>query len=136
MALLILFLKGLGVGLAVAAPVGPIGFLCVKRTLDHGPWVGLVSGLGAAGADAFYGAIAGFGLATVAGFLIDFQDHLRLVGGAFLISYKLCSLPARPAAAPRARLIRHSPYAIQIRGNRTTFPPPRELYPRCSHPMA
>lgn len=85
MALLIMFLKGLGVGLAVAAPVGPVGVLCVRRTLDHGPWVGLVSGLGAAGADACYGAVAGFGLTTVAGFLIDFQDPLRLVGGAFLM---------------------------------------------------
>ncbi len=85
MALLILFLKGLGVGLAVAAPVGPVGVLCVRRTLDHGPWVGLVSGLGAAGADACYGAVAGFGLTAVAGLLIDFQDHLRLLGGAFLI---------------------------------------------------
>ncbi len=85
MTLLILFLKGLGVGLAVAAPVGPIGVLCVRRTLDYGPWVGLVSGLGAAGADAMYGAVAGFGLTAVAGFMIDFQDHLRLAGGAFLI---------------------------------------------------
>lgn len=85
MSLLILFLKGLGVGLAVAAPVGPIGVLCVRRTLRHGSLVGLASGLGAAGADAFYGAVAGFGLTSISGLLIDFQDSLRLGGGAFLL---------------------------------------------------
>ena len=85
MSLLILFLKGLGVGLAVAAPVGPIGVLCVRRTLRHGPLVGLASGLGAAGADAFFGAVAGFGLTTISGLMIDFQDYLRLGGGTFLL---------------------------------------------------
>lgn len=82
---LLLFIKGLAVGLAIAAPVGPVGVLCVRRTLNHGPWVGLASGLGAACADAVYGAIAAFGLSSVAGLMIDYQNHLRLFGGAFLL---------------------------------------------------
>jgi threonine/homoserine/homoserine lactone efflux protein len=54
------FLKGLIVGLSIAAPVGPIGILCIRRTLAHGRAAGFVSGLGAATADAMYGAAAGF----------------------------------------------------------------------------
>ena len=82
---LLLFLEGIAVGLAIAAPVGPIGALCVSRTLRHGAWIGLASGLGAACADAFYGAVAGFGVSSVAVFLLDVQDTLRLLGGAFLL---------------------------------------------------
>ena len=82
---LLLFLEGVAVGLAIAAPVGPIGALCISRTLRHGVWVGLASGLGAACADGVYGAIAGFGVSSVAMFLLDFQDMLRLLGGAFLL---------------------------------------------------
>ncbi len=82
---LLLFLEGIAVGLAIAAPVGPIGALCINRTLRHGVWVGLASGLGAACADGVYGAIAGFGVSSVAVFLLDFQDTLRLLGGAFLL---------------------------------------------------
>jgi threonine/homoserine/homoserine lactone efflux protein len=58
-------LKGLVVGLSIAAPVGPIGLLCIRRSLEQGRVVGLVTGLGAATADAAYGCIAGFGLTAV-----------------------------------------------------------------------
>ncbi len=56
------FLRGLLIGFSIAAPVGPIGVLCIRRTLVDGRLAGLVSGLGAATADAFYGSLAGFGL--------------------------------------------------------------------------
>ena len=56
-----LLLQGLIMGFAIAAPVGPIGVLCIRRTLAHGRLAGLISGLGAASADAVYGAVAGFG---------------------------------------------------------------------------
>ncbi|RDD62640.1 lysine transporter LysE [Ferruginivarius sediminum] len=84
------FLKGIAVGIAVAAPVGPVGLLCVQRTLQDGLWVGLASGLGAATADGIFSAIAGFGLAAVAGFLTEHRDLLRLVGGAvlFLLAWR------------------------------------------------
>src|SRR3970040_1588631 len=64
---LALFLRGLIIGFSIAAPVGPIGVLCIRRTLAQGRASGFVSGLGAATADAFYGAIAGFGLTFVSG---------------------------------------------------------------------
>jgi threonine/homoserine/homoserine lactone efflux protein len=79
------FLKGLIVGLSIAAPIGPIGILCIKRTLASGRAAGFVSGLGAATADAMYGAAAGFGLTVVASVLVGGQQWLRLVGGLFLL---------------------------------------------------
>jgi len=78
------FIKGLLIGFSIAAPVGPIGVLCIRRTLAEGRNSGLVSGLGAATADAVYGSIAGFGLTIISGFLLDQQIWIRLVGGAFL----------------------------------------------------
>jgi len=73
------FFRGLVIGFSIAAPVGPIGILCIKRTLSSGLFYGLVSGLGAASADAFYGSIAAFGLTYISSLLIDQQMWLRLV---------------------------------------------------------
>lgn len=80
----IVFLKGLVIGFSIAAPVGPIGLLCIRRTLAQGKIYGLVSGLGAASADALYGIIAGFGLNFIITFLTGQQFWLQLVGGTFL----------------------------------------------------
>jgi len=90
-----LFAKGLAVGLAIAAPVGPVGVLCVRRTLSEGRLVGLSAGLGAAVADAFYGGIAAFGVAAVSGFLLDHLDALRLIGGVILCLLGYRSFHAR-----------------------------------------
>jgi threonine/homoserine/homoserine lactone efflux protein len=79
-----LFLKGLIVGFVVAAPVGPIGVLCARRTLTYGRRAGFFSGMGAATADSLYGFIAAFGLTFISDFLVDNQFWLRLVGGALL----------------------------------------------------
>jgi threonine/homoserine/homoserine lactone efflux protein len=79
------FVRGLTLGLAIAAPVGPIGVLCIRRTLAEGRLAGLVSGLGAASADAIYGFIAAFGLTFISSLLISYQDAIRLVGGLFLL---------------------------------------------------
>ncbi len=96
MSLAAFFVRGLVIGFAIAAPVGPIGILCIRRTLAHGRLAGFVSGLGAATADAAYGAVSGFGLTFVAGFLIGQQDWLRLVGGAFLLYLGVRTFVARP----------------------------------------
>lgn len=80
----IFLVKGLLIGLSIAAPVGPIGILCIKRSLTQGKIVGLVSGLGAATADAVYGFIAGFGLTAISSLLLDQQTFLRIFGGLFL----------------------------------------------------
>jgi len=96
------FLKGLAIGFSIAAPVGPIGVLCIRRTLADGFPSGLVSGLGAATADATYGCIAGFGLTFISNFLISQQVGLRLVGGVFLCILGIRTLLTKPAehAAP------------------------------------
>ncbi|MCW4045629.1 MAG: LysE family translocator [Candidatus Bathyarchaeota archaeon] len=77
--------SGIVIGFSIAAPVGPIGVLCIRRTLADGRLNGLVSGLGAATADAVYGSIAAFGLTVISNLLIQQQMWLRLFGGAFLI---------------------------------------------------
>lgn len=76
--------KGLLIGFVIAAPVGPVGVLCARRTLMHGRRAGFFSGMGAATADAMYGFIAAFGLAVVSDVLIGRQFWLRLLGGAVL----------------------------------------------------
>lgn len=94
-----IFLKGLLIGFSIAAPVGPIGVLCIRRTLAEGRAAGFVSGLGAATADAFYGSVAGFGLAFISGFLISQGEWLRLLGGTFLIYLGIKTALARPTEA-------------------------------------
>jgi threonine/homoserine/homoserine lactone efflux protein len=97
--MLSIFLRGLLIGFSIAAPVGPIGLLCIRRTLADGRAIGFVSGLGAATADAFYGAVAGFGLTVVSRALVQGQTPLRLVGGAFLCYLGVRTFLARPAQA-------------------------------------
>lgn len=95
-----LFLRGLLIGFSIAAPVGPIGVLCIRRTLANGRLAGLVSGLGAATADAFYGSVAAFGLTLVSDFLVSQQTWLRLGGGLFLLYLGVKTFLAQPAAEP------------------------------------
>jgi threonine/homoserine/homoserine lactone efflux protein len=90
-------LRGLIIGFSIAAPVGPVGVLCIRRTLAEGRVAGLVSGLGAATADAIYGCIAGFGLTFISSILVNQQGWLRLIGGGFLCYLGLKTFLARPA---------------------------------------
>jgi len=90
-------IKGFIIGFSIAAPVGPIGVLCIRRTLAKGRTTGLLSGLGAATADAIYGCVAGFGLTFISNFLISQQVWLRLVGGIFLCYLGLKTFLSRPA---------------------------------------
>jgi len=91
------FFRGLIIGFSIAAPVGPIGVLCIRRTLAQGRASGLVSGLGAATADAIYGCIAGFGLTFISHFLLSQQIWLRLIGGIFLCFLGLKTFLSQPA---------------------------------------
>ena len=93
-------LKGMGLGLAVAAPIGPINVLCIQRTLLVGFGSGLATALGAAAADASYAAVAAFGLSAVSGLLLDNQDLLRLAGGLLLLWLGARAFLKGPAAAP------------------------------------
>jgi threonine/homoserine/homoserine lactone efflux protein len=101
-----LFLRGLVLGLSIAAPVGPIGLLCIRRTLAYGRLAGFISGLGAASADALYGSVTAFGLAFVSTFLVSQQTWLRLGGGLFLCVlgvHTFFSHPATQAAKAEGR---------------------------------
>ncbi|NIA09467.1 MAG: LysE family transporter, partial [Nitrospiraceae bacterium] len=93
---MIIFLKGMVIGLSIAAPVGPIGVLCIQRALAYGRASGVISGLGAASADAVYGAIAAFGLSAISDLLVANQFSIRLIGGAFLAFLGIKIALARP----------------------------------------
>ncbi|NOU73178.1 LysE family translocator [Paenibacillus sp. LMG 31458] len=96
--MLIPLLKGILLGLSIAAPVGPIGILCIRRTITLGRLHGFLSGLGAASADAFYGFIAGFGLTLITSFLLDQKVLLQAVGGLFLCYLGVRTFRSKPAA--------------------------------------
>src|SRR5713101_4773457 len=95
---LVFFLKGIVVGIVIAVPVGPVGVMCVRRTVSEGKLAGLVSGLGAATADAVFGIIAGFGLTVVSDWLFDYQRWLRAAGACLLVIIGGRSLFAKPQA--------------------------------------
>lgn len=80
-----IIINGFIFGLVLAAPVGPVGVLCVQRTLSEGRMHGLLSGLGAAVGDAIYGAIAAFGVSAVQLWISDHQVSLRTIGGILLL---------------------------------------------------
>lgn len=94
-----LFTRGLVLGFTIAAAVGPISLLCIRRTLAEGRVVGLVSGLGVATADATYGAIAAFGLTAITDLLVDWRRALGLVGGIFLLWLAWRTFTAVPGEA-------------------------------------
>jgi len=97
-----LFLQGLIIGFSIAAPVGPIGILCIRRTLAEGRASGFLSGLGAATADALYGCVAGFGLTVISAFLVDQRFWIQLTGGIFLLALGIKTLRATPAESAAA----------------------------------
>lgn len=80
-----LMLEGFLIGFAIAAPVGPIGVLCIQRSLHDGFKIGLMTGFGAALADGVYGCIAAFGLTAISSLLVAHQFWIRLIGGLFLL---------------------------------------------------
>jgi len=95
---LILLFKGLLIGVSIAAPVGPIGVLCIRRTLARGRASGFFSGLGAATADACYGSVAAFGLTFVSDLLVGQQFWFGLIGGIFLCYLGIKTLIDKPAS--------------------------------------
>lgn len=93
-----MLLGGVVMGFAIAAPVGPIALLCIRRTLEHGARFGLATGFGAAVADTVYGAVAAFGVQVMIDWLTGHQQAFRLVGGAFMLAVAWRGFFARPAA--------------------------------------
>jgi len=94
---MIIFIKGLFIGLMLCAPAGPIGMFCVRRTLAYGSAAGMASWLGAATVDGLYAAIAGFGVTFISDFVMHEQSWLRHVGGLLLILLGLRIFLAAPS---------------------------------------
>jgi len=101
---LLFFLKGVGAGFVVAAPVGPVAVLCLRRTVARGALSGAVTGLGAAVADTVYGIVAAYGVSFLANLLLANEFWFRLVGGIVLCALAAKTLFAGPAEA-RARSV-------------------------------
>ncbi|HEV8545563.1 MAG TPA: LysE family transporter [Candidatus Limnocylindrales bacterium] len=97
-----LLVRGFVLGFTIAAAVGPISLLCIRRTLGEGRVVGLVSGMGVATADATYGAIAAFGLTAVTDLLVDWRRALGVVGGLFLLWLAWRTIRSVPGEAATA----------------------------------
>jgi threonine/homoserine/homoserine lactone efflux protein len=115
--LLFPLLRGLVIGLAIGAPVGPIGALIIRRSLASGFLPGFLTGLGAATADAIYGACAAFGFTVVTRSLLAVQFWLGVIGGAFLCYLAIkASVQLLPATPPRSATTACSP----------------SMFPRCS----
>jgi threonine/homoserine/homoserine lactone efflux protein len=91
-----ILLNGIVMGLSIAAPVGPISLLCIRRTLAHGKLSGFLSGLGVATADMVYGFIAAFGLSFVLSFLLQYKLFISILGGVFLCFLGAKTMLAKP----------------------------------------
>ena len=91
--------RGLLLGFTIAATVGPISLLTIRRTLAHGQVYGLASGFGVALADGTYAAIAAFGLTAISSVLVGGRMLLGLVGGAFLVVIAIRTIASRPSEA-------------------------------------
>ena len=92
----VFFFTGIFTGFIIAAIPGPIGIICLQRTLEKGRMVGLVSGLGTATADSIYCFIAGFGVKYISDLLIEEKVWLQLIGGLFLVILGIRTIFARP----------------------------------------
>ncbi|MBB5463815.1 LysE family translocator [Paraburkholderia sp. Cpub6] len=92
-----LFFTAAGVGLAIAAPVGPMGMLCIRRTLSGGPRAGLAIGFGIASGDAAYGLIAALGLVGISQFMLAYDRPLHLLAGLFLLYLGVRALLQKPS---------------------------------------
>jgi len=95
------FLKGILVGFAMAVPVGPIGIMCIRKTLTEGRLRGMIIGFGAATADLLYGSVAAFGLTIISDTLISQKFWIRLIGGALLLFLGIRTFRAKPTDPKR-----------------------------------
>jgi len=115
--MLSLLLKGLIIGFSIAAPVGPIGVLCINRSLHDGWRIGMATGIGAAAADGIYGVIAGFGLTFISSFMLNHSWWIKLIGGLFLLYLGGKTLLSRP---PKQLTLTHANSSL-ARAFITTF---------------
>lgn len=104
-----IFVKGVLIGLLVSAPLGPIGVLCIQRTLNRGYMSGFVSGLGAASADIIFAIIAGFGLTIIINFIQERQFYFQILGGLFVLYIGLRIFYTNPVKQLRLQRLNKPP---------------------------
>jgi threonine/homoserine/homoserine lactone efflux protein len=102
---LIYIFKGIVIGFALAAPVGPLGVICIRRTLAHGSKHGLLVGISAAVADILYGIVAAFGVTLISDFIYTQQRWIRLVGGSVLILLGYHTFRSHPSTETKTNRI-------------------------------
>ena len=93
-----LIFKGIMIGIIASAPMGPVGVLCVQRTLNKGRWYGFVTGVGAAASDIIYAGITGFGMSFVMDFVNNAQTKflLQIMGSVILLIFGIISFRSNP----------------------------------------
>ena len=89
--------KGFLIGILVSAPMGPIGLLCVQRTLNKGRWHGFFSGLGAACSDIFYALLTCLGMGIVIDFIQSNREILQIVGGILMMVFGIYTYRSNPS---------------------------------------
>jgi threonine/homoserine/homoserine lactone efflux protein len=110
---MMLLLKGFIIGFAVAAPIGPVGLLCIRRSIADGRLAGFVTGLGAAIADAFMALVAAFGVTTILSFVDGHRQGFQLVGGLLLLLMGIGAMRAAPPSSTRSQTPIHAPSLIK-----------------------
>ena len=96
-----LLVKGLIVGVVVSAPLGPVGVLCIQRTLNKGRWYGFVTGLGAALCDIGYALLTGYGMSFMDEFLTKNQILLQVIGSIMLFIFGIYTFRSNPVQSIR-----------------------------------
>jgi threonine/homoserine/homoserine lactone efflux protein len=105
-------ITGALVGFSIAVPVGPVGLLCIRRSLSDGRLAGFVTGMGAAAADTLYGLAAAFSLTALTNFLVDHRTSFQLFGGLFMLGLGVATLRSRPVASTADRPAHHAGIAF------------------------
>lgn len=95
--LLYMIWRGMAIGIMISAPMGPVGMLCIQRTLNGGRRAGLYTGIGAALSDLFYCLLTGFGLSFIEEFLGRYQNIIQLVGSLVLVAFGIYLFRNNPA---------------------------------------
>jgi len=92
-----ILIKGFLIGVLVSAPMGPIGLLCVQRTLNKGRWHGFFTGLGAACSDIFYALLTFLGMGIVIDFIQSNQEILQVIGGILMMFFGIYIYRSNPS---------------------------------------
>lgn len=96
-----LLLKGLIIGIVVSAPLGPVGVLCIQRTLNKGRWYGFVTGVGAALSDICYALITGYGMSFMDELILKHHIFLQVVGSIMLLAFGIYTFRSNPVKSLR-----------------------------------